>query len=379
MRILLVVVALAVLIQGLTAGNAAFSAGPSDATAAAEKKCNVKKQLSNGKVVTVYKTKLIKVKVKGKTVKKRVYVTKLVTKTVKVNGKSVKRKVRVRVPKTAACSKTKLCVVKKKNSKGKNVTVYLTRLVAVKKNGKVVKKNGKVVKKRVFVYQKVKGKKVKVPKLGACKSTSTTNSGVPVTISITAADSYADLDFGAFQRKLPLQGVVKGFIVGKGFQLGQDNQIQLTSGRISFAATGIFIDDDCEGQVSDAIRTDPQSFTEIDPTSTGNTVNVAANSSVTGLLHMRVQVALQMRNDDFGCNDPYFTTGWTDFSVPLFVKGKIGLANGGLASTLTIGETVLDNLSACLAPGNPNLPCDGFAIPFPGILTAKIVGMVKIG
>jgi hypothetical protein len=131
--------------------------------------------------------------------------------------------------------------------------------------------------------------------------------------------------------------------------------------------------------VSDAIRTDPASFTEIDQASTGNTVNVAANSTITGLLHMHVQVALQMRNDDFGCNDPYFTTGWTDFAVPLFIKGTLGAGKGGLISTLTIGETVLDNLSACLAPGDPNLPCDGFAIPFPGILTAKIVGVIKIG
>ncbi|MFL5838855.1 MAG: hypothetical protein ACJ77Z_00195 [Thermoleophilaceae bacterium] len=347
-----------------------------DGEAAAAKKCAVKKQLSNGKVVTVYKTKIVKVKVKGKTVRKRVYVTKLVNKTVKVNGKSVKRKVRVRVPKTAACSKTKLCTVKKKNSKGKNVTVYLTRVVKTK-----VRKGGKLVtvKKRVFVYKKVKGKKVKLPKLGPCKSTSTTTKpGIPVAVTISDG-SVAHLDFGGFQRDLPLSGALKGFIVGKGFVLGQENLITLTSGRIFLAPTGIFIDDVCNGQVSDSIRTDQSTFTEIDPASTGNNVTVKKDATVSGLLHMRVQAALDMRNDDTGCNDPYFTTGWTDFTVPLFVKGKLSAGKGGLTTTLTVGETVLDDLSACLATGAPTLPCNGFAIPFPALLTAEIISTVKIG
>src|SRR4051812_7738338 len=101
-----VFLALAVAISAFAGVASAASAGPVPASAAAKiadsagtfysingeaaatKTCNVKKQLSNGKVVTVYKTKIVKVKVKGKTVRKRVYVTKLVTKTVKVKGKS---------------------------------------------------------------------------------------------------------------------------------------------------------------------------------------------------------------------------------------------------------------------------------------------------
>jgi hypothetical protein len=351
-----------------TGAGASTSPGASDS---ATKLCNVKKQLPNGRVVTVYKTKIVKKKVRGKTVRKRVFVYK----TVKRNGKKVK----VKIPKRASCSKTKLCVVK--NKKGR--TVYLTKIARVR----VIRGNRIVqVKKRVFVYKtvikKVNGKKkrvkVKVAKLGKCASKTGVNSGVPVTITIVDPSS-AHLDFGGFQRDLPLSGSVKGFIVGKGFQLGQDNQIQLTKGQINLAPTGIFIDDDCQGQVTDAIRTDPHTFVEIDETSTNNAVNVAANSTITGLLHMRVQTALQLRNDDDGCAKPYITTGWTDFQVPLFVKGKIAAGTGGLTSTLTTGETVLNDLSACLAPGDPTLPCDGFAIPFPAILTSKIVGLVKIG
>jgi hypothetical protein len=69
----------------------------------------------------------------------------------------------------------------------------------------------------------------------------------------------------------------------------------------------------------------------------------------------------------------------TDFEVPLFVKGTLGAGKGGLTSTLSTGETVLNELSACLAFGDPKLPCNGFAIPFPAILTSKIVATVKVG
>ena len=317
-------VAVVLLIQGIAVASAAGgnTASTTFATPAATKLCNVKTQLPNGRVVTVYKTKVIKVKIKGKTVKKRVPLTKIVT-----------------------------------------------------------------VKKRVFVYKtvikKVKGKKkkvkVKVPKLGPCKKKkNSSTTGVPVLITLTDA-SVAHIDFGGFQRDFPLSGQLKGFIQGKGFVLGQDNQIQLTSGKILLAPTGVFIDDVCNGQVSDAIRTDEDSFVELDQGTTGNTITVAPDSKVTGLLHTRVQTALDLRNDDNGCNNPYITTGWTDFQLPLFIKGKLGATKEGLTTTITTGETVLDELSACLAPGPPDLACNGFAIPFPGILTSDITTIVKVG
>jgi hypothetical protein len=370
-RLPLIVAAVLALVALATSSAVSASADPG-ATASATKLCNVKKQLPNGRVVTVYKTKIIKVKVRGKTVRKRVPLTKIV----KRGGK----KVRVKVPKQAACSKTKLCIVKSKAGK----TVYLTKLARVK----VIRRNKIVtVKKRVFVYKtvikKVRGKKkrvkVKVAKLGKCSGkNSTTNSGVPVKITVVPP-SMAHLDFGGFQRDIPLSGQLQGFIVGSGFKLGEDNRIELSRGQIDLAPTGIFIDDVCNGRVTDAIRTDPHSYAEIDQGTTGNAVNVAANSTVTGRLHFRIVTALQLRNDDGGCDSPYITTGWTDFQVPLFVKGTLGAGNGGLQSKLTTGETVLNDLSACLAPGNPELPCNGFAIPFPAIFTSTIVAQVKVG
>ena len=300
-------------------------------------------------------------------------------------GKKVKRGYRVTLKVSLG---KKLCVVKKKNKKGKLVTVYQTKLV----KKKVRNKQGKLVTKRVrvFVYIYVKKKvkvhgktriirvKRKVPKMGPCKKKKSSSKGIPVRITLTDA-SVGHVDFGAFVRDIPLTGSVRGFIIGKGFVLGQDNLIQISGAHIDLAPTGIFIDDVCNGEVSDAIRTDPSSYTELDPTTTSNTVEVKPDSSVSGLLHMRVQVALDLRNDDTGCDQPYVTTGWTDFTVPLFIKGKLGAGKGGLTTTVKVGETVLDDLSACLALGDPDQACNGFAIPFPGIFSAEIVGTVKIG
>src|SRR5438045_1754338 len=77
-RLPVIAVAIIVLIQVLAAGNAAFSssARAPDVVAAA-KLCIVKTQSpTTGRLVIVYKTKLVKVKVNGKTVKKRVFVRK---------------------------------------------------------------------------------------------------------------------------------------------------------------------------------------------------------------------------------------------------------------------------------------------------------------
>lgn len=341
------------IVLALAVGVAVSSASNPPTASAAANLCVVKKQSPiTGKVITVYKTKVVK--------GKRVFVLK--------KGK--------KVPQKASCAKTKLCVVTTRK-KGKLVPVYLTRLIKKKviRGGKV-----KTIKQRVFVYQIKNGKKVKVKKLGKCsaKKKKSTSAGIPVSIHLIDP-STAHLDFGAFQRDIPLTGDFKGFIVGKGFVLGQDNQIQLSSGKVNLAPTGIFIDDVCEGKVTPSIMTDGASFAELDQGTTGNTVTVAANSTVTGLLHLRIQVAIDLRNDDNGCDQPYITTGWTDFKVPLFVKGKISAGKGGLLTTLSIGETVLDDLSACLWPGDPTKPCGGYAIPFPAVFSSKITTAVKIG
>jgi hypothetical protein len=94
---------------------------------------------------------------------------------------------------------------------------------------------------------------------------------------------------------------------------------------------------------------------------------------------MHIQVALQLRNDDTGCDQPYVTTGWTDFTIPLFLKGTIAGGLQGLETDIKTSESVLDNLSACLVAGDPTLPCDGFAIPFPAIFSSKLHGVVTLG
>src|SRR3954452_7199290 len=157
--------------------------------------------------------------------------------------KRVRRKVKV------SCAKQ--CVVMKKK-KGKRRPVYVTKRVKVK-----IKRGNRIltVKRRKRVY-----------KYGRCPASSANTLGVPVNITILPG-SYANLDFGAFQRQAPVSGKFKGFIPGK-IQLASDNQVNLTGGSITLARTPVFIDDDCNGEVSASIRTGDPTLVSLDPTKT---------------------------------------------------------------------------------------------------------------
>src|SRR4051794_14003738 len=69
-RVVLLALLAALLVQGVVVSDNVFASrsatGSPVSEAAATKQCNVKKQLANGRVVTVYKTKIVKVKVKVK-------------------------------------------------------------------------------------------------------------------------------------------------------------------------------------------------------------------------------------------------------------------------------------------------------------------------
>src|SRR3954454_15660729 len=144
--------------------------------------------------------------------------------------KRVRRKVKV------SCAKQ--CVVMKKK-KGKRRPVYVTKRVKVK-----IKRGNRIltVKRRKRVY-----------KYGRCPASSANTLGVPVNITILPG-SYANLDFGAFQRQAPVSGTFKGFIPGK-IHLASDTQVTLTGGSLKIGETPIFVDDDCDGQVSASIKT----------------------------------------------------------------------------------------------------------------------------
>jgi hypothetical protein len=258
--------------------------------------------------------------------------------------KRVRRKVKV------SCAKQ--CVVMKKK-KGKRRPVYVTKRVKVK-----IKRGNRIltVKRRKRVY-----------KYGRCPASSSNGLGVPVTINILDG-SYANLDFGAFQRQAPVSGTFKGFIPGK-IQLNSDTQVTLTRGSLTLAPTAVFIDDDCDGQVTPSIRTGQPTTVGLNPTKT-SVATLFASGTVTSTAYTTIHLPLDLRNEDTGCNNPYITTGYSSFDQTFFLKGKVG--DGGLtALTLSSAPDIID-VVACLSQGQPSQPCNGFQIPLPILVSTKL-------
>jgi hypothetical protein len=277
------------------------------------------------------------------TKKQKRYRYKTVTKVVR--GR--KKKVRVRVGKPRTVTVT--------------VPVYKTvkKTVSVKKGNRIVRVRKKV---KVYTFQK-------------CATTSNSASGTPVRISLLSG-SVATLDFGAFVRNAPLTGDLSGFIPG-GYQLSQDNQISLSRGSIGIGATDVFIDDDCAGQVSSSIKTNPTSNVYLDPARSSSSILTAAGG-VTATVYTNIRLALDLRNDDSGCNSPYISTGYQDIPQTFFFKGKLEKGLGLTKLHLTSAPDPLD-VQACLSPGSPTSPCNGFAIPLPIIVSTSLYVKISIG
>jgi hypothetical protein len=267
-------------------------------------------------------------------------------KTVKVRGK--KKKVRTGKPYYVKVSQPVYKTVKK--------------TVTVKKRNKLVKVKKKV---RVYVFEK-------------CKNSGSNSVGTPVRVTMLAG-SVANLDFGAFQRVAPITGTLTGFIPG-GYKLNQDNQISLTRGNLLLSQTNVFIDDDCHGgQVSAAIRTGTPTNVNLDPTRQSIST-LQASGTVTATAYTKIQLPLELRNDDDGCDQPYITTGYTDFTQTFFLKGKIQKGLGLAKLNLTSAPDPLD-VQACLSPGSPTSPCNNSAlvIPLPIIVSTNLMVNVAVG
>jgi hypothetical protein len=313
--------------------SSALSASPTSSPAASAAAAKCVAQIRKGsKLVPVYQ---------------KLYVYKYV----KVAGgayhrvvKQVRRKVKV------SCAKQ--CVVmKKKKKKLRPVYVVKRVKVQIKVGNRII-----TVKRRKRVY-----------KYGRCPASSSNSLGVPVKISVLPG-SYANLDFGAFQRQAGVSGTFKGFIPGK-IQLNSDTQVTLTGGQLTLDPTAVFVDDVCNGQVSAAIRTGNPTTVGLDPTRT-SVATLFASGTVTSTAYTTIRLPLDLRNDDDGCDKPYITTGYSEFNQTFFLKGKVG--DGGLtALTLTSAPDTLDVI-ACLSPGQPTQPCNGFQIPLPILVSTKL-------
>jgi hypothetical protein len=284
----------------------------------------------------VYKYKFVKVKGRNKFVRKIVH---------------VKQKMKV------SCAKQCVKMVRKKK-KLKPVYVVVKTKVLVPKHGVL-----RTIKKRIRTYKFTK-----------CSTKKSSTLGTPVTITVLDG-STANLDFGAFQRQADVTGQLKGFVPG-GIHLGTDFQITLSSGQLKLGQTPIFIDDDCNGQVSASIRTGDPTTVQLDKTKT-STSNVLANGSVTATANMLVHLPLDLRNDDLGCNSPYITTGYTDWQETFFLKGKLD-PKLALSKLRLVSAPDLIDVPSCLSPGVPTSPCNGFVIPIPVQISTEIFVSIKL-
>jgi hypothetical protein len=278
---------------------------------------------------------------------------------VKIKGsKSFKRKiVHVRQKMKVPCAKQ--CVVmKKKKKKLQPVYVVVKKKVVVPRHGKLVK-----VKKRIRTYKFTK-----------CKAKSGSSLGTPVTITVLP-DSRAILDFGAFTREAPLSGSLKGFVPG-GINLSSDSQVTLTNGSLALDPTAVFIDDDCNGKVSAAIRTGQGTNVQLDKTKTSIST-VFANGTVTATANMSVHLPLELRNDDTGCDLPYITTGYSEFKQTFFLKGKLD-PKLALTKLKLVSAPDLIDVPVCLSPGLPQDPCNGFEIPLPVQISTQLYVAIKL-
>jgi hypothetical protein len=308
----------------------------------------------------------------------------------KIKGSKKYRKVIVSARRKLKVSCTRACV----RTKTKKQKKYKYKTV-VRKGKKVKVRTGKptTVTVRVPIYKSVKKtvtvkkgnrlvkvkKKVRVYTYEKCKSTgNSTSAGTPVRVALLSG-SVANLDFGAFQRQAPIGGTLTGFIPG-GYKLNQDNQINLTRGNLLLGTTNVFIDDDCHGgQVSAAIRTGTPTNVNLDPTRQSISTLTAAGG-VTATAYTKIQLPLELRNDDDGCDQPYITTGYTEFTQTFFLKGKLQKGFGLAKLNLTSPPDPLD-VQACLSPGSPTSPCNNTAlvIPLPIIVSTNLWVSIKVG
>ena len=250
----------------------------------------------------------------------------------------------------------KRCVVTRKR-RGKRRPVYTVKAVRMR-----VKKGNRIVMRR---------KRTRVYKFGKCPKAAEVL-GQPITVKVLDG-SNATLDFGAFQRVAPITGEFKGFAPG-GINLGRDNQVTLTRGTLKLAPTSVFIDDDCSGQVSAAIRTGNPATISLDPGKT-STSTLTAAGTLTAISNTIIRLPLDLRDGEGGCSKPYISTGYTEFKKTFFLRGRV--AEGGLQKVRLVSAPDTLDVEACLTPGAPSQPCSGFVIPLPIMVSTTLLVEIK--
>lgn len=359
LRLLRLALVAAVLLCVAGPAPGAGAAAPADGEAAAHAARSLDRPAAPAKKKRKPKLCIVKRLVNGKL--RTVYVRTYAYRYVRRHGKRVRTIVRVRRAMRAKC--TAHCI-KQKVSGGRVRTVYVVRKVSV-----LVKKGRRLVRRR---------RRMKVPALTRCPKTSGgTVLGTPVKLELDPDQSFATLDFGAFTRDAPLSGTISGYTVGR-IDISKPTNLTISSGRISIGQTPVFIDDDCNGEVSASIATDPASYAFIDTSKDNNAQLDGSSGKITSIVTLRIRAALDLRNGENGCHQPYLKTGWTESSARFVFSGRLDTTRG-LRVRLGSTSVLLDDFTACLSIGDPTAPCNGLAVPLPFIVSSKVVASIGFG
>ncbi len=115
----------------------------------------------------------------------------------------------------------------------------------------------------------------------------------------------------------------------------------------------------------------------LDPTRTTTATILNASATVQSIAYTQIHLPLELRNDDNGCNQPYITTGYSVIPQTFFLHGKIVSPAGLTRLTLTSPPDTL-GVVACLAPGIPTQPCNGFQIPLPILVSTTLIANIDL-
>ncbi len=237
---------------------------------------------------------------------------------------------------------------------GRYRSVYTPRLVhvRVRRGDRIV-----IVRRRRAAYR-----------LGPCAGTPTAEStGVPVSITLLPGSVFV-LDTGVAKQRVALSGTLRGFVPGPVLRSG-DVQVILTRGTLQLASTPVIVDTACSGRSSASIRTGTPATASVDPTSQ-STSTLLADGTLTAIAHLQIDLPLELRNNDTGCDAPYITTGYTEFDTALLLSGHEG--SSGLGDVALTSAAEQTTIGACLSPGISTQPCNGFEFPLSFLFSAQL-------
>ncbi len=268
------------------------------------------------------------------------------------HGRTVFLRHVVRVSRIVTTSCAHQCVQTVKRA-GRYRSVYTHRVVnvRVRRGNRIV-----VVKRRRAAYV-----------FGPCSAPTAQSTGVPVSMQLLTGSALI-LDTGVAKQQIPLSGTLKGFVPGPVLPTG-DVQVILTRGTLQLAQTPLIVDTACGGRPSPSIRTGTPSTATIDP-AMQSTSTLLSTGTMTAITHLQIDLPLELRNSDSGCDAPYITTGYTEFEQTFMLTGTEGSA--GLSHmTLTSGPDQT-TISGCLSPGVSTQPCNGFEFPLSFLISAQL-------